>query len=74
MHPEDTEAYLRIFKCGPSFYADGFTNWGTAVEFALKNADAYKEARHKQFFYIFKARDRDAAKRIKTELESFGSS
>ncbi len=70
MHEEDTEAYLQLFDCGPSFHTDGHTNWGDAARFAIENQDQYRAAREKCFNYIFGKKDKDAPKRISAKLET----
>lgn len=69
MHDEDTEAYLQLFDCGPSFHTDGFTHWGEAARFAIENKDQYASAREKCVQYIFGGRDRNAPKRVAEKLE-----
>lgn len=68
MSPDDTEKYLQIFKCGPSFFSDGFKNWTQAIRDAMDQEKCYASSRNEYFRWVFAYGDRNAAKRVSREL------
>lgn len=69
MHREDTDAYLELFNCAPSFHGN-FGSWPEAIEYAIEQSPDFSEKREDYFRWVFGSRQQNSVNQAVSHMES----